>query len=66
MIQIKKQYFKLFDSIDETIENIYQIFITQKSSLISIENEKVKISLEVNKLIKGKDKITLDLNYKSK
>ena len=42
------KYFKLFDSIDETIENIYQILITQKSSLISIENEKVKISLEVN------------------
>ena len=60
------KYFKLFDSIDETIENIYQILITQKSSLISIENEKVKISLEVNKIINGKDKITLYLNYKSK
>ena len=58
------KYFRIFDNIDEVIPDIEAIF-EEKQYSIKFENDKLMIILKFNKIGKGEELISLELNKNS-
>ncbi len=63
-LQKLSKIFRYYDNIDETIENLYDIF-EEKNYSIKIENNKLFLIIKLNKGIKGDENINIELFSKN-